>query len=36
MIIKLKISISHTQSLQSLMVNLQKITDIYTVERDFK
>ncbi|TNF09257.1 MAG: bifunctional (p)ppGpp synthetase/guanosine-3',5'-bis(diphosphate) 3'-pyrophosphohydrolase [Bacillota bacterium] len=36
MMIKLKISISHQQALQSLMVNLQKITDIYSVERDFK
>ena len=36
MIIKLKVSISNLHSLQTLMVNLQKITDIYSVERAFK
>jgi len=36
MVIKIKVSITNAQSLQTLMVNLRKISDIYTVERDFK
>ncbi|MBE0700649.1 MAG: bifunctional (p)ppGpp synthetase/guanosine-3',5'-bis(diphosphate) 3'-pyrophosphohydrolase, partial [Acholeplasmataceae bacterium] len=36
MIIKLKVLISDTDALQSLMMNLRKITDIYSVERDVK
>jgi len=36
MIIKIKVSINNAQALQTLMVNLKKISDIYTVERDFK
>ena len=36
MIIKLKISILNSSQLQSLMVNLRKVSDVYSVERDFK
>jgi GTP diphosphokinase / guanosine-3',5'-bis(diphosphate) 3'-diphosphatase len=36
LIIKIKVSISNSNALQQLMVNLRKISDIYTVERDFK
>src|SRR5690554_97309 len=36
MVIKLKILITNQNALQSLMVNLRKISDIYSVERDFK
>jgi len=36
MVIKIKVSITTAQALQTLMVNLRKISDIYTVERDFK
>jgi len=36
MIIKIKVSINNAQALQTLMVNLKKISGIYTVERDFK
>jgi GTP pyrophosphokinase len=36
MIIKIKVSISHSNTLQTLMANVKKIPDIYTVERDFK
>ncbi|MBN2299911.1 MAG: bifunctional (p)ppGpp synthetase/guanosine-3',5'-bis(diphosphate) 3'-pyrophosphohydrolase, partial [Acholeplasmataceae bacterium] len=36
MIIRIKISITNTQVLQQLMVNLRKISEIYSVERDFK
>ena len=35
-IIKIKVSIGHEQALQTLMVNLRKITDIYSVERDYR
>lgn len=34
--IKIKVSITNAQALNSLTVNLRKITDIYSVERDFK
>jgi len=34
--IKIKVSITNAQALQTLTVNLRKITDIYSVERDFK
>lgn len=36
MIIKIKVSISHSTQLQSLMVNLRKVSEVYAVERDFK
>jgi GTP pyrophosphokinase len=36
MIIKLKVSVSNSTVLQNLMINLRKITEIYSVERDFK
>jgi GTP diphosphokinase / guanosine-3',5'-bis(diphosphate) 3'-diphosphatase len=36
MIIKIKVSISHSNMLHTLMSNVKKIPDIYTVERDFK
>ncbi|MBU1143980.1 MAG: bifunctional (p)ppGpp synthetase/guanosine-3',5'-bis(diphosphate) 3'-pyrophosphohydrolase [Firmicutes bacterium] len=36
MIIKIKVSINNANALQSLMVNLRKISEIYSVERDFK
>ncbi|MFH0766881.1 MAG: bifunctional (p)ppGpp synthetase/guanosine-3',5'-bis(diphosphate) 3'-pyrophosphohydrolase [Bacillota bacterium] len=36
MIIRIKVSISNAQSLQSLMVNLRKVSELYSVERDFK
>jgi len=36
LIVKIKVSISNSNTLQQLMVNLRKISDIYTVERDFK
>ena len=36
MIIKLKVSILNSSQLQTLMANLRKISDIYSVERDFK
>lgn len=36
MIIKLKILVKHQNELQALMVNLRKISDISSVERDFK
>ncbi|MDY0074526.1 MAG: bifunctional (p)ppGpp synthetase/guanosine-3',5'-bis(diphosphate) 3'-pyrophosphohydrolase [Acholeplasmataceae bacterium] len=35
-IIKLKVSILNSSQLQTLMANLRKISDIYSVERDFK
>jgi GTP diphosphokinase / guanosine-3',5'-bis(diphosphate) 3'-diphosphatase len=36
MIIKLKVSIGNHALLQQLMLNLKKVTDIYSVERDVK
>jgi GTP diphosphokinase / guanosine-3',5'-bis(diphosphate) 3'-diphosphatase len=36
MTIKIKVSINNANALQSLMVNLRKISEIYSVERDFK
>ena len=36
MIIKIKVSINNTNQLESLMVNLRKISEIYSVERDFR
>ncbi len=36
MIIKLKVSIANHALLQQLMLNLKKVTDIYSVERDVK
>lgn len=36
MIIKIKVSVNNSSQLQTLMVNLRKISEIYTVERDFK
>jgi len=36
MIIKIKVSISNSAQLQSLMVNLRKVSEVYSVERDFK
>jgi GTP diphosphokinase / guanosine-3',5'-bis(diphosphate) 3'-diphosphatase len=36
LIIKLKVSVSNLASLQTLMHNLRKVTDIYTVERDVR
>ncbi|MDY0339577.1 MAG: TGS domain-containing protein [Acholeplasmataceae bacterium] len=36
MIIKIKVSITSAQALETLMVNLRKVTDVYSVERDFK
>jgi GTP pyrophosphokinase len=36
MIIKIKVSINNSNQLQSLMVNLRKISEVYSVERDFK
>ncbi|MCR3905824.1 MAG: bifunctional (p)ppGpp synthetase/guanosine-3',5'-bis(diphosphate) 3'-pyrophosphohydrolase [Tenericutes bacterium] len=35
-IIKIKVSITNLNALQSLMVNLRKISEIYSVERDYK
>ena len=35
-IIKIKVSITSAQALETLMVNLRKVTDVYLVERDFK
>lgn len=35
-IIRIKVSIDNAQSLQSLMVNLRKVSELYSVERDFK
>ncbi len=36
MIIKIKVSINNSNQLQSLMVNLRKISEVYSIERDFK
>jgi GTP pyrophosphokinase len=36
MVIKLKILVADQNQLQSLMVNLRKVSDIFSVERDFK
>ncbi|MBU1094033.1 MAG: bifunctional (p)ppGpp synthetase/guanosine-3',5'-bis(diphosphate) 3'-pyrophosphohydrolase [Firmicutes bacterium] len=36
MIIRIKVSIDNATSLQSLMVNLRKVSELYSVERDFK
>jgi GTP diphosphokinase / guanosine-3',5'-bis(diphosphate) 3'-diphosphatase len=35
-IIKLKVLINHASQLQSLMSNLRKVSEVYSVERDFK
>jgi GTP pyrophosphokinase len=36
MIIKIKVSINNSAQLQNLMVNLRKVSEVYSVERDFK
>jgi GTP pyrophosphokinase len=36
MVIKLKVLVADQNQLQSLMVNLRKVSDIFSVERDFK
>lgn len=36
MVIKLKVLVNDQNQLQSLMVNLRKVSDIFSVERDFK
>lgn len=36
MIIRIKVSVGNHTALQNLMLNVRKITDIYSVERDFK
>ncbi|PKK92964.1 MAG: (p)ppGpp synthetase, partial [Tenericutes bacterium HGW-Tenericutes-6] len=36
LIIKLKVLVSHAEQLQSLIVNLRKVSELYSVERDFK
>lgn len=36
MIIKIKVLINTSNQLQSLMVNLRKISEVYSVERDFR
>ena len=36
LIIRIKISINNALALQSLMVNLRKVSELYSVERDYK
>jgi GTP diphosphokinase / guanosine-3',5'-bis(diphosphate) 3'-diphosphatase len=36
LIIKLKVLIAHASNLQTLMINLRKVSEVYSVERDFK
>ncbi|PKK92740.1 MAG: (p)ppGpp synthetase, partial [Tenericutes bacterium HGW-Tenericutes-6] len=36
LIIRIKITINNAQALQLLMVNLRKVSELYSVERDFK